>query len=111
MLDGKKTVESRFSKNRILPYKQISKDDVVIVKKSGGDIVAYFTIKEVIFYDLNAVSIDEIKSNYQSRLRVDESFWIGKKDCNWESLIFIDKIFKIKPFRINKKGMQAWVKL
>ena len=33
MLDGKKTIESRFSKNKILPYNQISKDDIVIVKK------------------------------------------------------------------------------
>ena len=33
MLDDIKTIESRFSKNKILPYNQISKDDIVIVKK------------------------------------------------------------------------------
>lgn len=45
ILEGKKKVESRFSKNKILPYNQISKDDIVIVKKSGGNVLAYFTIK------------------------------------------------------------------
>lgn len=52
MLDGKKTIESRFSKNRILPYNQISKEDVVIVKKFSGDVLAYFTVKEVLFFSL-----------------------------------------------------------
>ena len=53
MLEGKKTIESRFSKNKILPYNQISKDDIVIVKKSSGNVVAYFTIKDVLFFNLN----------------------------------------------------------
>ncbi len=111
MLDGKKTIESRFSKNRILPYNQISKEDVVIVKQSSGNVLAYFTIKEVLFYDLSKVSIDEIKFKYNKQLCVDENFWIAKKNSNYATLIFIDKIVKLKPFHIDKKGMQTWIKL
>ena len=111
MLNGKKTIESRFSKNKILPYNQISKDDIVIVKKSSGNVVAYFTIKEILFFDLNKVSIDEIKFKYNKQLCVDESFWIAKGNSNYATLIFIDKIIKLDPFRINKKGMQTWIKL
>lgn len=111
MLDGKKTIESRFSKNRILPYNKISKEDIVIVKKSGGDVVAYFTIKELLFFDLSKVSIDEIKFKYNKQLCVDDSFWISKKNSNYATLIFIDKIVKLKPFHIKKKGMQTWIKL
>lgn len=33
ILDGKKTVESRFSKNKIAPYNQMTKNGIVIVKK------------------------------------------------------------------------------
>ena len=111
MLDGKKTIESRFSKNKILPYNQISKDDIVIVKKSSGNVVAYFTIKEVLFFNLNETSIDEIKSIYNKQLCVDENFWITKKDSNYATLIIIDKLIKVKPFHINKKGMQTWIVL
>ncbi len=32
------TIESRFSKNKIMPYKQITKEDVVFVKKSSGNV-------------------------------------------------------------------------
>ena len=50
MLEGKKTIESRFSKNKILPYEKIKEDDIVIVKASGGNVVAYFTIKKIMFF-------------------------------------------------------------
>lgn len=111
MLEGKKIIESRFSKNKIAPYNQITKDDIVIVKKSSGDVLGYFTIKDVLFFDLNKISIDEIKSKYHKQLCVDETFWINKKNSNYATLIIIDKLFKLKPFHVNKKGMQTWIKL
>ena len=111
MLDGKKTIESRFSKNKIQPYNQISKDDIVIVKKSGGNVVAYFTIKDVLFFNLNETPIDEIKNKYNKQLCVDEHFWISKSNSNYATLIIIDKIVKLTPFHIDKKGMQTWVNL
>ena len=80
MLDGKKTIESRFSKNRILIYNQISKEYVVIVKQSSGNVLAYFTIKEVLFFDLCKVSIDEIKFKNYKQLCADDNFWIIKKN-------------------------------
>ena len=33
ILDGTKTVESRFSKNRIAPYNMVEPGDVVLLKK------------------------------------------------------------------------------
>ena len=111
MLDGKKTVESRFSKNKILPYKGICKDDIVIVKKSSGDILAYFTIKDIKFFDLRKDKIEEIKVKYNKQLCVDNEFWINKQNSNYTTLIFIDKIVKLKPFHINKREMQTWIKL
>lgn len=109
MLEGKKTIESRFSKNKIAPYKQITNDDIVIIKKSSGDVLGYFTIKDVLFFDLNIISIDEIILKYNNELCVDEAFWSSKKNSKYATLIMIDKLFKLKPFHISKKGMQTWV--
>lgn len=111
VLEGKKTIESRFSKNKIAPYNQINKNDIVIVKKSSGNVVAYFTIKEVIFYNLSITPISEIKAKYNEQLCVDENFWISKKSSNYATLIIIDNLVKLNPFHINKKGMQTWIKL
>lgn len=109
MLEGKKRVESRFSKKKIAPYEKIKKEDIVLVKKSGGNIIAYFTIKEVLFFDLQNISIEKIKEQYNKELCVDDTFWENKKESKYATLIVIDQIIKLKPFPINKKGMQTWI--
>lgn len=111
MLDGKKKVESRFSKNKIAPFRSIGKEDIVIVKKSGGKIVAYFTIKEVLFFNLEETKISEIRKKYEKELCVDEEFWKKKETSRYATLIIIDKIYNLNPFKIQKKGMQTWIKL
>ncbi len=109
MLNGKKTIESRISKKRIAPYEKISRDDIVVVKKSGGGVVAYFTIKDIKFIDLTEVRINEIKDEYNGELCVSDEFWEQKKDSSYATLMFIDKLIKLKPFKVNKKGMQTWI--
>ncbi len=109
ILEGKKRVESRFSKKKIAPYEKIKKEDIVLVKKSGGNILAYFTIKEVLFFDLQNISIEKIKARYNKELCVNDTFWENKKESKYATLIVIDQIIKLKPFPINKKGMQTWI--
>ncbi len=109
MLDGKKTIESRFSKNRILPFEHIGKSDIVFLKKSSGNVVGYMTIRDILFIDLTKTSLEEIKHKYGNRLCVDESFWQAKRDSKYATLLFIDKITKLAPFHVTKKGMQTWL--
>lgn len=111
MLEGKKKVESRFSKKKIVPYGKITKDDIVLIKKSGGKVEGYFTIKEVLFFDLGKIKIEEIKKKYAKDLCVTEEFWDLKKDSCYATLLFIDELVKIEPFRIHKVGMQSFMKL
>ncbi len=111
MLEGKKTIESRFSKNKIIPYEKIDKNDIVIVKKSGREVVAFFRVSQVFFFDLGKVNITEIRKKYEKEICVDESFWIEKKHSRYATLIFLEKLQKLDPFSISKKGMQTWIKL
>lgn len=109
ILNGQKTIESRFSKKKSIPYQKITKDDIVIIKKSSGNVLAYFTIKEVLFFDLNNTTIEEIKKTYGKQLCVDETFWIQKKNSKFATLLIIDDVINLKPFAITKKGMQTWI--
>lgn len=111
MLEGKKTIESRFSKKKILPFDKITKDDIVFVKKSGGCVVAYFKIKDVKFFDLDNYDIEKIKCDYNEFLCVDDNFWYEKSTSNYATLIFISELVKIKPFHVTKKGMNSWLKI
>lgn len=109
LLDGKKTIESRFSKKKVTPYENIEKDDIVFVKKSGGNVVAYFTIQDVFFFDLQKTSISFLKKKYQNELCVTNQFWHEKEKSNYATFLFVDKLFLFTPFSISKKGMQSWI--
>jgi hypothetical protein len=111
MLEGRKTIESRFSKHKTAPYNQITKDDIIIVKETSGQVIAFMEIQDVIFIDLKDTNTNDIKEKYQDDLCVDDDFWKAKKDSKYVTLIFIKKISLIEPFSITKKGMQSWIVL
>ena len=65
ILAGKKTIESRFSQKKIAPYGRINVRDVVLMKKSGGNVLGEFTVKNVLeFEKLNPTKLQEIKVKY-----------------------------------------------
>ena len=112
MLDGKKTIESRFSKNKIAPFDKISKYDIVIVKESSKKIVALFTVKEVLQFTMKDTSVHSLKEKYNNEILADNQFWNNKeKTSNYATLIKIGELIKLKPFPINKVGMQSWIVL
>ncbi|MDE6284202.1 MAG: hypothetical protein K2M17_00440, partial [Bacilli bacterium] len=81
------TIESRLSKNKILPLQNITKDDVIFVKKSSGNVLAYFTLKKVIFLDLQEFSLEKLREKYEDALCVDEEFWQKKAQANYATLL------------------------
>ena len=111
IIEGKKTIESRFSKNKIAPYNKITKDDVIIVKKASGDIVGFIEITDIIFLDLTKTSIDKIKLIYGVKICAKDTFWEMKKDSRYATLIFIKKFTSINSFSITKNDMQSWIVL
>jgi hypothetical protein len=56
VLDGTKTVESRFSTNRCAPYQSVRRGDVLLLKRSSGPIVAVAEVAQVWFYELDPSS-------------------------------------------------------
>ncbi len=114
ILSGTKTVESRFSKKKSVPFLQISAGDLVYIKPSGKDIIGQFRVKKVIFYDgLGVEDIEEIREKYGSKLTVDESYWKGKENAKYGTLIFIGEVdpFITSPIKIPKKDLRGWVVL
>ena len=90
ILTGKKTIESRFSKNKIAPYGVVSAGDLVYMKLSGGAIIGQFRVKKVIYYD------DPERADY----RYVSDLFIG------DSSRFITS--PIKPI---KKDLRGWMVL
>lgn len=109
IMEGKKTIESRFSKNRGVPYQRIKPNDIVIIKQSGGPVIGYFCAGECLFFDFKKDNIDEVFKNYREPLCIDDEFIKNKQDSNYATLIKVQKYKRVKPFKINKKGMSTWL--
>ncbi|MBB5624109.1 hypothetical protein HDE69_005206 [Pedobacter cryoconitis] len=111
IIEGKKTIESRFSINRISPYGRIFKGDIVLVKRAGGPIVGMFLAGEIKFYSrLNSKKLKEIESSFGEQIctYINPNFWVTRATSKFATLILIDRFIEIEPFTINKSDRMAW---
>ncbi len=112
ILDGKKTVESRFSMHRIPPYGRVHEDDVILLKKSGGPIVGLCLISDVWYYSLDPESWQEIRSEFTEMLCAqDPDFWSQRKRAGFATLMRIRHVFRIPPVNFIKRDRRGWVVL
>src|SRR3989338_6120854 len=110
ILSGEKTIESRFASRRIAPFGLISSGDLVYIKPSGGEIIGQFRVKKVITFDgLDIKDIQEIKERFGKGLSVDESYWQGKEDCRFGTIVFIgtSSRFLTSPIKLVKKDLRG----
>ena len=56
LLDGSKSVESRFSQHRIAPYGRVGTGDVLLLKRNGGPIMGICRVQSAWFYVLRGPS-------------------------------------------------------
>jgi hypothetical protein len=112
ILEGKKTIESRFSMNRSAPYKKVCNGDILLLKRSGGPIVALCLIGEAWFYELEESSWREIKREYRDQLCAqDPDFWKDRSAASFASLMRIHNVQQINPIKFLKRDRRGWVVL
>ena len=112
ILSGKKTIESRYSINMITPYRKIKTGDIVLLKKSGGEVVAMFEAGKVRYFSINGqIPLAKIREKYNDRLVIDGPFWEEKKNCKYATLIDINELLPLPKFKVNKRNRTAWMTL
>lgn len=109
--DGRKTVESRFSKNRIAPYGRVAPGDLVLVKRAAGPVEAAFTVGAVRQYRLPETPLENLRAAYGAALCADEAFWRRKAESRYAVLLEIRGLVRFAPFRVEKLRRTAWVTL
>ena len=111
ILAGKKTMDSRFSLGRIVPYEAVAKDDIIFLKKSGGDIFGKVLVDNVLYYDhLRPESIAILRKEYSKELCTEDKFWQKKAKSKFATLIFLKKAERfLTPLKFHKKDRRPWV--
>ena len=113
ILEGRKTIESRFSKIRCAPYRMIKKGDIVLMKQSGGLVLGEFTVGCVeTFSDLNKNFLEKLAKKYSKQLctDVDKNFWDKRRNSRYATFLYVSNPIRYdKPFPYPKKDRRGWV--
>jgi ASC-1-like (ASCH) protein len=112
IINGDKTVESRFTKTRKAPLGQIACGDVVFLKESSGPVRAVARVGKVEeYYDLGCGEVDELKEKFNKYIRGEKPYWIEKKESRYAVLVWLKNVKLIPAITISKKDWRAWVVL
>jgi hypothetical protein len=112
ILEGRKTVESRFSMRRSAPFERVGPGDVLLLKRSGGPVVGLGYIADVWYYRLDPQSWKEIKTEYaQALCAQDPTFWHDRKAASFASLMRLQHVRTVTPFKYQKSDRRGWVVL
>lgn len=112
ILDGRKHVESRFSKSNFYTLAGVTSGDKLFLKLSGGPVCAIATAATVKnFENLTPEQIIEIKQQYNHLIGGGDEYWQKKADCKFGFLVWLKDVRAIEPMRINKTDWRAWVVL
>jgi hypothetical protein len=110
VLDGTKTVESRFSINRCAPFQRADEGDIVLLKQSGGGVVGICQITCKWFYHLDDSAWQVIKQQFARPLAIqDGTFWKQKSRASYASLFKIDHVHRLEPLAVEKRDRRGWV--
>ena len=110
VLDGRKQVESRFSKVRSPAFGRVFVGDRLFLKVSSGPVCGMASVAAVEYFEaLTPQRIAEIRRKYNSRILGPEQYWRSKRDSKFGVLAWLQDIRRIEPVRISKKDWRAWV--
>jgi hypothetical protein len=111
ILDGRKTVESRFSVRATAPYGCVERGDLVLLKQSGGPVVGAFTASSAWDYHLDPASWAELRRDFAGALCAQDGFWEERAAAEYATLIRISDVRRLPPVPVPKRDRRGWVVL
>ncbi len=112
VLDGRKTIESRFSIHRRPPFGCVQAGDLILIKQSAGPIVALAEVSAVWYYQLDASARNFIRARFSEQLCIeDPDFWDAKAEACYATLMQFARLERLEPFACDKRDRRGWVVL
>lgn len=112
ILAGLKSVECRLSVRRVVPFGQVSRGDVLWLKRSGGPIVARAKARRVTsVHPVTPAEISTIINSFGRRIRADARFFRARRRAGYATLIHLGSVTRLDPIDFPKRDRRAWVVL
>lgn len=107
ILNGKKTIESRFSKPLIAPYRRVAVGDIVLLK--AGPVVASFRASSAQFVELDDRERVRLIRDYSDAICADRAFWDDRADKHYATLLGIGDVRQLTPLKVDKRDRRGWL--
>lgn len=113
VLEGKKTIESRFGVHRRAPYDTVFAGDVILLKRAAGPIVGVACAMRTWYFSVNTTTLGEIRRSFEGRIcATDDAFWEDRSSTNFATLIELGEVASIEaPVSCDKRDRRGWVTL
>jgi hypothetical protein len=112
LLDGTKTVESRFSKRATAPFDEARGGDLLLLKVQSGPVIAITEVMQADSFRLDPIAWDMIRSRLARAIRADNpGFWSERSEARYATLIRVGLPERIAPLLVDKQDRRPWVVL
>jgi hypothetical protein len=113
MLSGDRNLESRFSRNRIAPYRAIRPGDVIAYKAASGPVLGVATVEDASFHELGAPDDHAgLRARFAEPLFAeDDAFWDDRRHARYATLVSVGPPERVAPTDVAKSDRRAWVTL
>ena len=112
ILQGRKTVESRFYQTKQNWLLRVCTGDKLFLKASSGAVMATAIVAGLRHFDnLTAPQIEELRNQYNQYICGDDFYWRQKSNSKFGILVWLKNVQAITPVFIRKADWRAWVVL
>jgi len=109
IVQGRKTIESRFSINRVAPYGRVAPGDVLLLKGVSSPVKAVAMVDEVLQYRVNEATLLSIRERYADEICAPADFYRDKAAASYATLMHIVHVCEIEPLNVEKHDRRGWV--
>lgn len=112
VLDGSKSIESRFSTKRCAPFRRVAPGDIILLKAASGPVRGICTVAKAWFFDLRLVPLSTVRERYaESICATDDGFWQARERSDFATLMKLRWVRELPPLTCPKRDRRGWVVL
>ncbi len=111
ILDGSKTVESRFSTRAIPPHGRVRPGDEILLKPSSRPVTGWCRAGDVWDYEVDERRLADLRTDFDTEIRAQHGFWDRCRNARFATLFRVTDVHPTAPLPVPKRDRRSWVVL
>ncbi len=110
VLEGAKSVESRFSMRQCAPFGRVASGDIILLKAASGPVKGICQVAKTWFFDLRSVPLANVRERFaESICATGDEFWRAREKAEYATLLKLECVRELTPMSCPKRDRRGWV--